>query len=311
MIARAQARGAPHLAPDVSARLLGAKVEDPGGAAPRGVGGWRRDANRVRFAPRPGRCGAQRADVGSPRGAGSSRRRGRGRPRRRGSWPGRGRRPVWAACTVSRCPVPPGTSSPPRTPASSGRTSRRCSGTCQGEREARGAVSVGENALIIVDEATMASGQDADALLRLAERENAQIRFIGDTCQLSSPEQGGAFEMLARKCGYAQLQEPVRFTDEWQRDASAQCAWVTRRPWWRTTPVGCAARGAVRGHGRVGGPRVPPRLRCGQGRADDCADERGDTRPVPPGAGLPAALGPSGHRDGRAAARGRESTRVT
>ena len=133
-------------------------------------------------------------------------------------------------------------------------------GHLPGQREARGSVSVGENAMIIVDEATMAGGPDADAVLRLAERENAKVVMIGDTCQLSSPEQGGAFEMLSRKLGYAQLQEPVRFADQWQREASAQLRAGNPEALVAYDAHGALRAGEYEEHGRSSDPRVPPRL---------------------------------------------------
>jgi hypothetical protein len=85
---------------------------------------------------------------------------------------------------------------------------------------ARGAVDLGPDALLIVDEASMVSLDQWARLLRLAEDSGAAVRAFGDTHQLMSPEAGGGLSMLARKLGFAQVNEAVRFHDQWQRDAS-------------------------------------------------------------------------------------------
>ena len=93
-------------------------------------------------------------------------------------------------------------------------------GDLPGERGARGHVDIGQNALILVDESSMEDLQRYGELLALAERTDSKISFFGDTHQLTAPEAGGGLAMLARQLGYAQVQEVIRFHDEWQRDAS-------------------------------------------------------------------------------------------
>ena len=44
--------------------------------------------------------------------------------------------------------------------------------------------------------------------------------ITGDHEQLAAVEGGGGMVMLARQMGYIQLAEPVRFTQEWERDAT-------------------------------------------------------------------------------------------
>src|SRR5262249_29610342 len=42
----------------------------------------------------------------------------------------------------------------------------------------------------------------------------------GDQQQLQAPQEGGAMGLQARRQGYLQLTEPVRFTHQWERDAT-------------------------------------------------------------------------------------------
>ena len=95
-------------------------------------------------------------------------------------------------------------------------------GDLPGQPGARGWVDIGENALIIVDEASLASMTNWGSLMDLAEHFGAKLLVLGDTHQIDSPEAGGGLQMMARKLGYAQLSEVHRFTEQWQKDASVQ-----------------------------------------------------------------------------------------
>jgi conjugative relaxase-like TrwC/TraI family protein len=90
------------------------------------------------------------------------------------------------------------------------------------EREARGPVDPGADALLILDEASQAGLADGEAVLRAVERFGSKLVTIGDTQQLSSPEAGDALGILSRHLGYTQIEEPVRFAPGWERDASLQ-----------------------------------------------------------------------------------------
>jgi hypothetical protein len=46
------------------------------------------------------------------------------------------------------------------------------------------------------------------------------VLITGDHEQLAAVEGGGGMVMLARQMGYIQLAEPIRFTQEWERDAT-------------------------------------------------------------------------------------------
>jgi conjugative relaxase-like TrwC/TraI family protein len=88
------------------------------------------------------------------------------------------------------------------------------------KREALGATALGAGALIILDEASTASMPDLAAVLRHASRCAAKVVITGDHAQLGAVSSGGAMEMLARKLGYAQLTEAVRFRNPWEGSAT-------------------------------------------------------------------------------------------
>ena len=81
---------------------------------------------------------------------------------------------------------------------------------------------LGENALIVVDEASMASMPHLDRLMALAEAANAKMALAGDPVQHEAVHAGGGMGMLARWLGYVQLGEALRFRERWQREASLQ-----------------------------------------------------------------------------------------
>jgi AAA domain len=82
-------------------------------------------------------------------------------------------------------------------------------GHLPGQREARGATSLGPDALVILDEASTTSMPDLAAILRHATRSGAKLIITGDHAQLGAVQSGGGMAMLARKLGYAQLTEAV------------------------------------------------------------------------------------------------------
>ncbi len=74
--------------------------------------------------------------------------------------------------------------------------------------------------LILVDEASMLPASHAAAIKRIAARTGSKEITAGDQEQLQAVEEGGAMGLQARQHGYLQLAEPVRFTRQWERDAS-------------------------------------------------------------------------------------------
>ena len=81
-------------------------------------------------------------------------------------------------------------------------------------------VVVGPGSLILVDEASMLPTGHAAAIKRIAARTGSKELFAGDQEQLQAVEEGGAMGLQARKQGYLQLAEPVRFDHPWERDAT-------------------------------------------------------------------------------------------
>jgi conjugative relaxase-like TrwC/TraI family protein len=82
----------------------------------------------------------------------------------------------------------------------------------------RGRIPAGS--LILADEGSMISLQHLSALVIHAARNGCKVVLAGDQEQLAAVEGGGAMMLLADQLGYVQLAEPVRFTAEWERDAS-------------------------------------------------------------------------------------------
>jgi conjugative relaxase-like TrwC/TraI family protein len=82
----------------------------------------------------------------------------------------------------------------------------------------RGRIPAGS--LILADEGSMISLQHLAALVSHAARNGCKVVLAGDQEQLAAVEGGGAMMLLADRLGYVQLAEPVRFTAEWERDAS-------------------------------------------------------------------------------------------
>ena len=93
-------------------------------------------------------------------------------------------------------------------------------GHLTGAREARGPKALRPGTLLLLDEASMMSMADLAAIMRLAHRTGCRVLITGDHEQLAAVEGGGGMVMLARQMGYIQLAEPVRFTCEWERDAT-------------------------------------------------------------------------------------------
>jgi hypothetical protein len=74
--------------------------------------------------------------------------------------------------------------------------------------------------LFIIDEGSMVSIPHYARIIDLAARHDCKVFTTGDHGQLTAVESGGGMAMLANHLGYTQLAVPVRFTAEWERDAS-------------------------------------------------------------------------------------------
>jgi AAA domain/TrwC relaxase len=80
--------------------------------------------------------------------------------------------------------------------------------------------AVHPGALVILDEAGMASRQSIDQLTAICAHAGAKLLLVGDPEQLPSPDAGGAFELIANRAGAATLGQVRRFTHAWERTAS-------------------------------------------------------------------------------------------
>ena len=90
----------------------------------------------------------------------------------------------------------------------------------EGRRDASAPVPVAPGSLLIVDEASMMSMADMAAIMQVAVERGCRVLITGDHEQLAAVEGSGAMLMLTRQMGYVQLAGPVRFTSQWERDAS-------------------------------------------------------------------------------------------
>ena len=93
-------------------------------------------------------------------------------------------------------------------------------GHLPGRRGARGIRDIGPGTLLVIDEASMMSIPDLLEIIRHAADRGAKVLIAGDHEQLAAVESGGGMMLLARRLGYVQLAEAVRFTAQWEQDAS-------------------------------------------------------------------------------------------
>ncbi|MFB7677870.1 MobF family relaxase [Kitasatospora purpeofusca] len=75
--------------------------------------------------------------------------------------------------------------------------------------------------LVLVDEAGMSETWQLDEVRRLAEAAGAKLLFSGDHHQLAAVGAGGVFQEMATRYDHTfQLDEVMRFSSEWEREAS-------------------------------------------------------------------------------------------
>jgi conjugative relaxase-like TrwC/TraI family protein len=67
--------------------------------------------------------------------------------------------------------------------------------------------------VLLVDEASMAGTFNLDRLAALADVTGAQIRLLGDDCQLGAVASGGALRLIAAEAGATELRDLHRFQD--------------------------------------------------------------------------------------------------
>ena len=90
------------------------------------------------------------------------------------------------------------------------------------ERGVRGQYDIEPGTLLILDESSMFSTPDMTDIIEGAVSAGAHAVVIGDHEQLQAVESGGGMMLLAAENEYVQLSTPVRFRNEWERDATLQ-----------------------------------------------------------------------------------------
>jgi hypothetical protein len=85
---------------------------------------------------------------------------------------------------------------------------------------ALGPMDIQPGTLLMLDEGSMTSLADMAAIVELAARNGCKVIISGDHGQLAAVEGGGGMALLAREQEHTQLATPVRFTSQWERDAS-------------------------------------------------------------------------------------------
>ncbi len=73
---------------------------------------------------------------------------------------------------------------------------------------------------VVLDEASMASTEDLDALVALVQRNRWRLVCVGDPAQLPAVGRGGMFAHWCERLPAHHLEEIRRFTDDWQAEAS-------------------------------------------------------------------------------------------
>ncbi|HEY1325064.1 MAG TPA: AAA family ATPase, partial [Streptosporangiaceae bacterium] len=95
-------------------------------------------------------------------------------------------------------------------------------GRVKGSDELRYPIPVHEGDVLVLDEAGMISTADLALIMDLADRAGALVVPTGDPFQLGAVEAGGMLGSLIEALGAAELSEVLRFTAEWERDASVR-----------------------------------------------------------------------------------------
>jgi hypothetical protein len=88
------------------------------------------------------------------------------------------------------------------------------------QRGGRGIRDLSTGSLILMDEASMTSTADLADIIGYAAGNGHKVIVCGDHAQLAAVESGGGMQLLVGELGHVQLAEAVRFTEEWEQDAS-------------------------------------------------------------------------------------------
>jgi hypothetical protein len=131
-------------------------------------------------------------------------------------------------------------------------------GHLPGQRGALGVTGIRPGTLLLIDEASMTSMPDLAEITAHAARQGAKVLICGDQEQTSAVESGGGMMLMARRLGYVQLAEPVRFREQWERDASLRLRAGDPSAWTTTTSTaGSAAPNRISRWTRPSAPTWP------------------------------------------------------
>jgi TrwC relaxase/AAA domain len=95
-------------------------------------------------------------------------------------------------------------------------------GKIEGSEKLRRPVSLHENDVLVLDEASQLSTTDLAMVQEAARAAGARLVLVGDTEQLGAVEAGGMFRLLAREVPCAELHEVRRFDAAWEAGASVR-----------------------------------------------------------------------------------------
>ncbi len=87
-------------------------------------------------------------------------------------------------------------------------------------RGTRGIHHLEPGTVLLLDEASMTSTPDLRDITVHAAAHGHKLIICGDHAQLSAVESGGGMNLLVSKLGHVELTEAVRFSQEWEQDAS-------------------------------------------------------------------------------------------
>jgi conjugative relaxase-like TrwC/TraI family protein len=93
-------------------------------------------------------------------------------------------------------------------------------GKVKGSGELRYPVPLHAGDVLVLDESSQLSTSDLALIMAYADKAGARVLPTGDMEQLGAVEAGGMVRMLADLLGTVELTEVLRFTGEWERDAS-------------------------------------------------------------------------------------------
>jgi ATP-dependent exoDNAse (exonuclease V) alpha subunit len=83
--------------------------------------------------------------------------------------------------------------------------------------ETRGAMPIGANDVLVIDEASQVSTADLARIVAVAKAARARVVPTGDTAQLGAVEAGGLMRLIAHDLGHWELHEVRRFDAARQR----------------------------------------------------------------------------------------------